>query len=50
MEMIGTSILLGLVVWFVGWDNVKTFRNTSQIAVEYGNELYKQKLIEKLKK
>lgn len=48
--MIGVFILLGLIVWFVGWENVQTFRNTSQIAIEYGNEIYKQKLIEKLKK
>ena len=37
--MIAICFLIGFVLWVAGWKNIKTARETTHVAIQYGNEV-----------
>lgn len=46
--MFAIILVVAIIVWFVGWANIKEGRDTTQVYISYGNKIYRKNAIAKI--
>lgn len=46
--MLAIILVVAIIVWLVGWDNIKESKDTTQVYISYGNKIYRKNAIAKI--